>query len=277
MQIIDEQKLIDLVESVGAELLEMSAYGVGDIQVKADLSPIVEADVMSNSQLRYGLMELYPEIPIISEESEVESYRERSKWEYCWILDPLDGTREFILRNGRFCINLALIHKGECILGMIYSVVDKELLWTSADKVVHRRVNGVEMPLAPAQPREHITVAISRFDMIEAEFQYIDFLRENGLSVEMVPLGAAIKQLDMAKGEIDLHVKLGHTYEWDIAAGDCLIKNSGGVMRSYPTMEPLTYNKKSMDNPPLIMMSKRLFEMYNNGLSILTEFKLKAK
>lgn len=273
MQSIEINSLVKLVEEVGRKLLRLSVEDEIEIRMKADLSPVIEADMLSNAILRRGLLQQYPDIPIISEESDPPPFHERLVWDYCWILDPLDGTKEYIAKNGRYSINLALIKRGRPVFGLISNIVDQETIWCLEGKSPMIKQNGEIRPLETVQHDGHLRIAISRFNTTEDEFQYFDFLKERGVNFELIPLGASLKQTEIVKGNIDIHVKFGRSYEWDVAAGDLLIAATGGAILNYNTMTHLKYNKMNFINPPLIMFNKRYYELYKQGKTLFKEFK----
>ena len=121
-------QVIALIEKAGDALLELYKKQDLDISMKPDATPVTEADKLSNTLLRKELKALFPDIPIISEESNIPDYHLRESWKYCWLVDPLDGTKEFIYKNGRFCINIALICGTQPIFGIINNIRDKEII-----------------------------------------------------------------------------------------------------------------------------------------------------
>ena len=121
-----------IIERAGELIKEVYDKRNFNVELKRDNTPVTEADKVSSEYITSALKKLYPEIPVISEEASLPAYEEREKWAYAWIIDPLDGTKEFIYRNGRFCINIALVEKGKPIFGMINNVCDGEILWAFA-------------------------------------------------------------------------------------------------------------------------------------------------
>ena len=132
---VDRIKVSDIqciIEQAGVLIKEVYDKRNFNVELKGDNTPVTEADKISSEYITSALKKLYPEIPVISEEASLPVYEEREKWAYAWIIDPLDGTKEFIYRNGRFCINIALVEKGKPVFGMINSVCDGEILWAFA-------------------------------------------------------------------------------------------------------------------------------------------------
>ncbi|MDR1274008.1 MAG: 3'(2'),5'-bisphosphate nucleotidase CysQ [Odoribacteraceae bacterium] len=255
-----------LVEEAGEIIREYYRSQKFTTDLKKDRSPLTDADRASNELLMSGLERLFPKIPVISEESDLPDYRLRAGWDKVWIVDPLDGTEEFIERNGRFCVNVALIEKKKPVFGMISVLNDEEILWGMVDKGCFI-CKGEQAELVRPSTREgkRLRVAVSRLHVTEKEFQYIDHLQARGYEVEIVPLGASSKYCMVAKGEIDLAPKFGRCSEWDVAAGQALVEAAGGLAVSVEAGKTMTYNNPSMSMPAFIMFGKRVHEMIRDG------------
>lgn len=144
---VDRIKVSDIqciIEQAGVLIKEVYDKRNFNVELKGEYTPVTEADKISSEYITSALKKLYPEIPVISEEASLPVYEEREKWVYAWIIDPLDGTKEFIYRNGRFCINIALVEKGKPVFGMINSVCDGEILWAfaSGEKGIVKKRKG---------------------------------------------------------------------------------------------------------------------------------------
>lgn len=266
--------IIAIIEKAGSALLEVYKKQDLDIELKADATPITEADKLSNEMLRKDLKALFPDIPIISEESDIPDYHLRKKWEYVWLVDPLDGTKEFIYKNGRFCINIALVHKGQPIFGIINNIRDCEIIWAYRDGTCHiKKDNTISELPANITTGSKLKMLVSRFNMTEAEFEYIDYLQSKGYSVELIPLGASTKQCEIAKGQADIYPKFGRCYEWDTAAGQLIVETAGGLVINPETYSNIEYNKEKMVNPPFIMFSKKIREQIEEGNDIFIHYK----
>lgn len=259
-------EILEIIEKAGALLLEIYKKQDLEIQLKSDASPVTEADKQSNQLLRNELNHLFPDIPILSEESDIPDYSVRQKWKLFWMVDPLDGTKEFIYKNGRFCINIALIEDNIPIFGIINNICDHEIIWAFRDDTCYLKKGGITTELKAESPiGSKLKMAVSRFNITEAEFNYIDYLQDKGLIIELVPLGASSKQCEIAKGTIDLSPKFGQCYEWDTAAGQVIIETGGGMIVNSKTSKNLEYNKKDIKNPPFIMLSKKIKEQIEAG------------
>ncbi|WP_251621968.1 3'(2'),5'-bisphosphate nucleotidase CysQ [Odoribacter lunatus] len=266
-------QILEIIENAGKNLLELYEKQELDIEMKVDATPVTEADRSSNEILNHDLKALYPHIPIISEESNLPDYNTRKKWEYFWLVDPLDGTKEFIYKNGRFCINIALIQNGQPVFGMINNVRDNEIIWAYKNDKCYIKKDGVcsELPLNKSTGSK-LKMVVSRFNMTEAEFEYIDYLQSKGYSIELIPLGASAKQAEIAKGLADIYPKFGRCYEWDSAAGQVIVETAGGMVVNPKDYSTLQYNKESMENPPFIMFSKKIKEQVEEGNDIYIHY-----
>jgi len=237
----------------------MGFYGKNNLAIiqKQDGSPVTEADFASNSFLTDLLNREFPGIPVISEENPKPSWEERKNWDNFWILDPLDGTREFVARNDEFAINLALIHKSVPVFGLI-SVPAKGLIYSA----VRGGGSWLHRPGHPSRrlPFQNINildneriVLISRSHSGSAEEAYIGFLRDKGFITRIQSAGSSYKHVLLAEGSAHLYPKLGICWEWDTAPGQIILEEAGGKVTRISDMQPLSYNKKSFQNPDFIM------------------------
>lgn len=221
-----------VIENAGALVKEVYDKRNFNVELKGDMTPVTEADRASSEYIVGALRKLYPEVPVISEEASLPPYEERVKWKYAWIVDPLDGTKEFIYRNGRFCINIALVEEGRPVFGMINNVCDGEILWAfESGECGMIRAGREEVLVNEPNTASKLKVAVSRFHLTEWEMQYIDYLRSLGHEVELVPLGASSKHCMLAEGKVDICPKFGKCSEWDVAAGQVLVEATGRVGR----------------------------------------------
>ena len=239
--------VIELAQQAGEKILEV--YGTEfSVDIKQDRSPLTTADLASHHSIVAGLKGLSPSFPLISEESAELPFSERSAWQTYWLIDPLDGTKEFIKRNGEFTVNIALIHQQRPVLGVVYVPVSglcyfacdgegafKQQLGSS-DAVPIRASSHAEVPLRVVGSRSHQGEELS---------SYLAQLGEH----RMVPMGSSIKLCLVADGSADLYPRIGLTSEWDTAAAHCVVEQAGGYLCSIDG-EPLLYNsKESYLNP----------------------------
>ena len=228
----------------------MAVYG-SDFAVshKDDRSPLTEADLASHRLLDSGLRALTPGIPVLSEESAHAPFAERATWQRCWLVDPLDGTREFVKRNGEFTVNVALIDGGVPVLGVVLAPALDELGCAVTGELAWHERAGVRRPLAVALRTDGpLRIAGSRS---HPDPRTRNLLERVGAH-ELHPLGSALKFVRLAAGEVDLYVRYGLTSEWDTAAGQCLVEAAGGVVTDL-SGERLRYNRReSLLNPDFV-------------------------
>lgn len=239
-----------------------------DVQTKADQSPLTEADVKSHDLLTAGLARLTPEIPVLSEESGDIPWHTRRSWSRYWLVDPLDGTKEFIAHNGEFTINLALVEGHEATLGVVAVPAQKRLyvgakaqslcyLLEATGARVDLQVKPMPKP-ADGSPRPVVVVA-SRSHRNERLKALLEHLEQRLPKVEIRAIGSALKLCLLAHGEADLYPRLAPTSEWDTAAAHAVLTAAGGEIFTLAG-EPLLYNTKdSLLNPFFIAAADRQY------------------
>lgn len=234
------------------------------IERKADNSPLTLADKASDKLIVEALSST--PFPILSEEEKQTPYEERKKWKAFWLVDPLDGTKEFIKKNGEFTVNIALIEKEVPVLGVIYVPARKELYYacdqigayklTNADynlqpSMADIRANAVRLPLASAH--QGIVVVASRSHQTEDTTRYIDNLRKRGQPVTLISSGSSLKICLVAEGSADVYPRFAPTMEWDTAAGHAIALAAGCNVFYIDEKTPLKYNKENLTNPWFIV------------------------
>ncbi|MCZ6618820.1 MAG: 3'(2'),5'-bisphosphate nucleotidase CysQ [Gammaproteobacteria bacterium] len=245
------RQLIELVERAGDAILEIYQTDFS-VDIKADDSPLTQADLAAHRIIAAELADLTPEIPLLSEESTLPSYEERQSWSRYWLVDPLDGTKEFVNRNGEFTVNIALIDEhhpvfgvvGVPVRGLVYTGdVDQGEAYCFRDGTRERlggRAMGDDQALVVVASRSH------GGERLEA---YIDALGKLYPEVSRTPVGSSLKLCLLAEGNADLYPRLGPTSEWDIAAAHAVLVAAGGELWAVDG-SALTYNgKKSFLNP----------------------------
>jgi len=241
-------KLIDIKNiayEAGNAILQIYNQDFDFIE-KEDNSPLTEADIKSNNIICTHLKQLYPHIPIISEENKQIPYEERQSWEYYWCIDPIDGTKEFINKNDEFTINIALIHKNSPILGVVYAPAIKEMYSAKKGEGVFK--NDKNLPLKINQNiKDKITVVASKSHLSIETQKFIDRLKAN--TVEHIGKGSSLKLCMVASGEADIYPRLAPTMEWDTAAADAIVREAGKMCYQFENNQPLIYNKQSLLNP----------------------------
>ncbi len=238
--------LLPLLRTAGKEILHhYSSVNQADVHIKEDRSPLTAADLASHEILMAGLGELTPEIPVLSEEAAIPALSVRQAWSSLWLVDPLDGTREFIDANDQFCINVALIGDGDAQLGIIYSPVSELCYAGIVGEGAWRIEEGHWHPLTCNKMNHRdktVLVAGSRRftdDMLACE----DSLKESLPKVERLTMGSAMKFCQLVEGNADIYPCFGPTSEWDTAAGQAIVEAAGGQMVSLD-FEPFKYNQR---------------------------------
>jgi 3'(2'), 5'-bisphosphate nucleotidase len=224
------------------------------IALKDDRSPLTLADLSSHRVILEGLQGL-SDLPVLSEESHVPDVETRRAIRKYWLVDPLDGTKEFIKRNGEFTVNIALIEEGRPVWGSVYVPVSDELFWAEAGKGAFVSRNGQVEKLTVntfSMDQPGLRVVASRSFLNPETRDYIGRFHEP----ELVSKGSSLKLLLLAEGKADFYPRLGPTMEWDIAAAQIILEEAGGRVLQLDTHEPLRYNKENLLNPHFIALGK---------------------
>ncbi|NJB71494.1 3'(2'), 5'-bisphosphate nucleotidase [Saonia flava] len=244
----------------GKSIMELYEQGKVKIESKEDNSPLTAADTASNNVIIEELKGT--NIPIISEENKQISYIDRKDWPFCWIVDPLDGTKEFIKRNGEFTVNIALVQKGVPILGVIYVPVTRELYYSDVkqekayktvlnkEHILTRELFDEKDRIIPTISKKNdlIKVVGSRSHMNQDTEDFIKNLRMDFNEVEIVSKGSSLKFCLIAEGRADVYPRFAPTMEWDTAAGHAICSAVGLKVISKRTNSELKYNKDSLLN-----------------------------
>lgn len=259
---LDQNINIAIKASIDAGKAIMEIYASPDFEteIKEDNSPLTKADKESNKVIMSYLQKT--DIPIISEENKMLDYEERKNWDLCWLVDPLDGTKEFIKRNGEFTVNIALIQDGAPILGVIYVPVTKELYYANVQSkeafknVLEdtEQVNSLfskenRLHLRGNQKKELIKVVGSKSHMNEETEKFIENLKQEHDEVEIVSKGSSLKFCLVAEGKADVYPRIAPTMEWDTGAGHAICKAVGLKVNQWESDQELSYNKENLLNP----------------------------
>ena len=232
----------------GEKILEVYQQADFEVETKDDKSPLTLADRHAHNCISGHLQST--DIPILSEEGRDIAYAERSNWEYFWMVDPLDGTKEFIKRNGEFTVNIALIHQEEVIMGVVYSPVLQKLYYALKGKGAYLKENGVLIPLKTNQQESSPTrVVASRSHMNEETKKFT----EQYAAVEILSMGSSLKFMLVAEGKADVYPRLAPTMEWDTAAAQIVVEEAGGRVMNFETQEKMRYNKENLLNPHFVV------------------------
>ena len=241
------QQLLPIARVAGDAIMAVYSRGTSEVQLKTDDSPVTQADLASHRALASRLKPLLPECPVVSEE-DAESLVHRQSHGRFWLLDPLDGTKEFIARNGEFTVNIALIEGGRCVLGVVYAPAIDALYWGGASLGAFRCIGGQTVAIkVAAEAGGACRVVASKSHLNETTRSLIDRLGE----VSLVQAGSSLKFCRVAEGEADIYPRLAPTCEWDTAAAQAVLEGAGGVVVDLQGM-PLLYGKPDVLNPSFI-------------------------
>ncbi len=248
----------------GAEIMKVyNNSGDIDVMVKSDNTPLTIADRLAHNKIKEVLGET--RIPILSEEGREMLYDERKNWEMFWLVDPLDGTIEFLKRNNEFTVNIALMHNNECVGAVVYvPYLGKAYIAERCGGAM--LLEGVEVAEDAAYTNEEIhtkaqmlplsreahdkfRIAVSRSHQTPETVTYIEDMRAEHPEIEIVEQGSSYKFCMMAEGAIDYYPRTTETYEWDTAAAELILVEAGGAVCSLPDHNPLRYNKPDLRNP----------------------------
>ncbi|MEO9483338.1 MAG: 3'(2'),5'-bisphosphate nucleotidase CysQ [Ekhidna sp.] len=237
--------------AAGTEIMNIYESGDFAIEAKSDDSPLTIADKAAHNTIVSYLEKTG--IPILSEEGIAIPYSERASWEYFWMVDPLDGTKEFIKKNGEFTVNIALIHKDESILGVVYPPVIGDIYWASRGSGAYRESNGTVEKLNTTKrdlKESGVKVVASRSHMSEETSKYVAQFE----NPDVVSKGSSMKFLLVASGEADVYPRFAPTMEWDTAAAHAIVSEAGGRVVFENEITPLSYNKEDLLNPSFIVL-----------------------
>lgn len=241
---------IRLAYEAGAAILEVYAQDFS-VEHKDDASPLTQADLASHRIIVDGLRALAPDIPVLSEEDADIPWDVRRTWPRHWLVDPLDGTREFVKKNGEFTVNIALVEDGRTVLGVVYAPVFDYMLHAERGAGAFLREAGKDIAIVTRRPATApLRVAASRSHLDERTAAALQRMGDT----ERHGLGSSLKFCRIAEGRIDVYPRFGPTSEWDTAAAQCVLEEAGGaVLRLDGT--PLDYNRKeNILNPDFIAL-----------------------
>ena len=236
--------LIDLSSQASSSIMDIYNSDFS-YKNKDDGSPLTLADESSNNIIIEGLKRITPEIQVISEETFKNNISYENSY---WLIDPLDGTKEFINRNGDFSVNISFIHNHCSIFGIVQRPMDLRI-WTSLDKGSQAKIQEIKSPLR---------IVMSRSHKGEADKAFLRFLKHSGIDYELVEKGSSLKICALCDDEADIYPRFGPTSEWDIAAADAVLESYGGSIFSLEDFEKLKYSKKNILNPSFIAYSSEL-------------------
>jgi len=244
------EKVIDIAYQAGREILDIYNNDNIGIELKLDDSPLTIADKKANEIICKGLNDLTPDIPIISEENKEIPYDTRKYFELLWMVDPLDGTKEFIKRNGEFTVNIALIHNQKSIAGVVYAPVSNTMYYAIKGEGAFKIEDNEQVPITANKykPSDHnLRIVCSRSHLNSATQEFIN----NFTKPQLIARGSSLKFLIIAEGDAEIYPRLAPTMEWDTAAADIILAESGGSI-TQTNSSTLLYNKENLLNPHFI-------------------------
>lgn len=244
--------------AAGREIMTVYLQEDFQVEIKNDETPLTLADKKANQIINKYLKS--SGIPIISEENEELTFQERKNWKECWIVDPLDGTKEFIKKNGEFTVNIALVSKGRPQLGVIYApalnllyftIVSEQKaykIYVPAEGIVFEEIFNTAKEIQPKRISDCIKVVGSRSHMNDATLNFIEELKKTKREVQVVSKGSSLKFCLLAEGEAHYYPRFGPTMEWDTAAGQAICEAVGLSCKFQDSGESITYNRENLRN-----------------------------
>lgn len=253
---IDINDIVEIARKAGKIILEIYGKDYEITQKKSDsfkegYSPLTEADTKSHDFIIKSLNGLYPDIPILSEESKEISFEKRKNWSLFWLVDPLDGTKEFINKNGDFTVNIALVHKGKPILGVVYVPLKDTLYYGDKINGSFKKIASQEpqkLPIKKEKNSAYVVVA-SKSHFNEETAKFIEDLKKEHPNIELFNIGSSLKLCMVAEGKADIYPRLEPCWEWDTAAAHAVVKFAGKNVFEINKDTELEYNKQNMRNP----------------------------
>ncbi|MEM6632021.1 MAG: 3'(2'),5'-bisphosphate nucleotidase CysQ [Bacteroidota bacterium] len=251
------QQVVEIAEEAGKKILEIYADEAtfSQVDMKADNSPLTLADQAAHHHIAQKLSVLTPHIPVLSEEGKDIPYEERKSWTQFWLVDPLDGTKEFIKRNGEFTVNIALIENGEATFGVVHVPV-QEASFYGGKKIggafVKRGTNSSEsLSVSSFSLQDQgLRLVVSRSHMSAEVQAYVQQFSQP----ELVSMGSSLKFMCLAEGTADVYPRLAPTMEWDTGAAQAILEAAGGSIIDQDTQMPMRYNKAILRNPHFIAL-----------------------
>lgn len=246
MQKIAVDDIVSIAKEAGQAIMAVYEQDI-EVQQKHDNSPLTQADLAAHNIIENSLSVLIPELPVLSEESAAIPFATRRQWGNYWLVDPLDGTREFIKRNGEFTVNIALIENHQPVMGVVFAPALNLLFYAARGQGAYRQLGSKTPQLIHARPFDstQVTVAGSRSHAGEELLRFLDRMGPHML----ISMGSSLKICLVAEGRADVYPRLGLTSEWDTAAAQCVLEEAGGRLVGLDG-EPFRYNlKESLLNP----------------------------
>ncbi len=249
-------EIAQIARRAGAAILSVYAnVNEMPVELKPDDSPLTLADKAANDIITSGLVQLDIKFPIISEEMKEVPYEERCQYEHYWLVDPLDGTKEFLKHNGEFTVNIALVAKDKPIIGIVFVPVTDEMYWAVEGEGAYLERKGEQVQIHASEFDIHdvgLNVVCSRSHLNAETTGFIEQLKQPNL----LSKGSAIKFLILARGEAHLYPRMGYTSEWDTCPAQLILEEAGGKIIDWETKMPMRYNKVSLQNHYFVAYGK---------------------
>jgi 3'(2'), 5'-bisphosphate nucleotidase len=243
---INIQDVVAIAKEAGGAIMQIYSQDF-EVEYKQDNSPLTIADKKANDIIENNLNQLLVNLPILSEEGKEIPYEDRKHWEYFWLIDPLDGTKEFVKKNGEFTVNIALIHKNTPVLGVVYAPALDICYWAKQGEGAFK--DGQRLPLKTESQRETYKIVASRSHMSDETQAFIDDI-DTDKEKELILIGSSLKICLVAEGEADIYPRLGPTMEWDTGAAHAIVNETGKNVQKYNNVEYMShlYNKEKLLN-----------------------------
>ena len=243
---IDIQDIVTIAKEAGNAIMQVYKQDF-EVEYKQDNSPLTLADKKANDIIETGLNKLSANFPILSEEGGDIPYNNRKHWECFWLVDPLDGTKEFVKKNDEFTVNIALIHNDTPVLGVVYAPALDVCYWAKKGEGAFK--DGRKLPLKTSDQRNTYKIVASRSHMSDETQEFIDAI-DTDKEKKLIAIGSSLKICLVAEGKADIYPRLGHTMEWDTGAAHAIINESGKSLKKYKTGRYAMhrYNKKNLLN-----------------------------
>lgn len=254
---IDLEHIKQIAIKAGEAIMEIYKQDF-EVKYKDDNSPLTIADEKANQIICEKLKELYPNIPIMSEENKQTAYEQRKHWIEYFCIDPIDGTKEFIKKNDEFTVNIAVIYQNRPVIGVVYAAALGEMYYAKENDGAYKEVlnskcevlKKEKLPLKTNNDTtKNISVIASKSHLSKQTQQFIDNLAKNTQNLTIVSKGSSLKLCIVATGEADIYPRLAPTMEWDTAAADAIVRESGKTTLQYDTNKEVVYNKEDLLNP----------------------------
>jgi len=251
---IDIQDIITIAKEAGDAIMQVYKQDF-EVEYKQDNSPLTQADKQANDIIETGLNQLSVNFPILSEEGRDTPYEDRKHWEYFWLVDPLDGTKEFVKKNDEFTVNIALIHKDAPVLGVVYAPALDICYWAKQGEGAFK--DGQRLPLKTEKQRDTYKVVVSRSHMSDETQVFIDAI-DTDKEKELISIGSSLKICLVAEGEADIYPRLGPTMEWDTGAAHAIVNETGKSLEKYKDGRLMRhkYNKENLLNQWFVVEDK---------------------